>query len=105
MSDPVTERPGVPGLALGAAVLVAERLRRLTSPAGPTERERVQDLLTSGVEPSPVDARSPVAIAIGLTQQSLDLARRTGARVTEATRDQARRLAGATRSALPSTTP
>ncbi|MEU7822574.1 hypothetical protein [Catellatospora sp. NPDC049133] len=105
MTEPARARHGVPGLALGAAMLVAERLRRLTGPVDPAEQARIEDLLTSGVEPSPADARSPVAIAVGLTQQSYDLARRTGARVGEATRSQARRLAGATRAALPANSP
>ncbi|GAA2396084.1 hypothetical protein Cme02nite_56590 [Catellatospora methionotrophica] len=101
MTEPARARHGVPGLALGTAMLVAERLRRLTSPVDPAEQARIEDMLTGGVEPSPASARSPVAVAVGLTQQSYDLAVRTRNRIGEATRGQARRLADATRAALP----
>ncbi|GHJ49112.1 hypothetical protein Cs7R123_64540 [Catellatospora sp. TT07R-123] len=84
-------QPGLTGLALGAAVLVAERLRRLGG-TDPEDQQRVQDLLTSGVEPALVDARSPLAVAVGLTQQGADLARQTGARLAATGRDRARRL-------------
>lgn len=103
MSDQKQGSAGLTEVALGTAMLVAERLRRI---AGDRDAERsVQDLLTSGVEPAPADARSPVAIAVGLTQQGVDLARRTGAQLTDATRAQARRLADATRAAMPANSP
>ncbi len=110
MSDQVQAPAGLAGVALGTAVLLAERLRRIGR--GARADEEVQDLLTSGVEPAPADPRSPVAVAVGLTQQAVDLtqqgvglALRTGAQVAEATRDQARKLADTTRARMPAASP
>jgi hypothetical protein len=103
MSDQVQAPAGLAEVALGTAVLVAERLWRIGR--GARANQEVQDLLTSGVEPAPADSRSPVAVAVGLTQQGVDLAWRTGAKVTETTREQARKLADTTRARLPANSP
>ncbi|MBV1854495.1 hypothetical protein [Catellatospora tritici] len=97
-------QPGLTGLALGAAVLVAERLKRLGG-TDPEDQQRTQDLLTSGVEPALVDARSPLAVAVGFTQQGAELARQTAVRLAETGRDQARRLRAGVDAAVPRVAP